>query len=238
MRESELVDAGSELVDVESVVPLAGYNVRLVFSDGVERTVDLDPYLRGPIFERVRDPEYFRRVRVDHEIGTIVWPNGADIDPIVLRFDLVPASMEEGIETGVEAPATPEHFMSSPSMSKLFGGRRISYGFIILIAAIVAPALTAGLLAGRTSSLIVLAAFIAQLVLISSLSYLEVRLQRQSQRAALMLVQNMPRVTFIAVESDGQIRIVASGRATHPRPSPHARLEPATGPVESTELTD
>jgi hypothetical protein len=33
------------------------------------------------------NPDLFRQVRVDHELGTIVWPNGADMDPDVLRGD-------------------------------------------------------------------------------------------------------------------------------------------------------
>lgn len=36
------------------------------------------------MFALVRDPAYFARVAVDSEAGTIVWPNGADIDPDVL----------------------------------------------------------------------------------------------------------------------------------------------------------
>jgi hypothetical protein len=44
------------------------------------------------VFEPLRrDPELFRRVRVDHELGTVVWPNGADLDPDVLHGDY-PAS--------------------------------------------------------------------------------------------------------------------------------------------------
>jgi hypothetical protein len=53
------------------------------------RRVDLEPFLKGPVFERVRrDPDFFRAVAVDGETGTIAWPNGADIDPLVLRFGL------------------------------------------------------------------------------------------------------------------------------------------------------
>ena len=54
--------------------------------DGQERDVDLLPFLRGPVFEPlIRDSALFERVRVDPELGTIVWPNGADIDPDVLH---------------------------------------------------------------------------------------------------------------------------------------------------------
>ena len=49
------------------------------------REIDLEAELWGPMFEPLRDdPELFRQVHVDEELGTIVWPNGADFDPDVL----------------------------------------------------------------------------------------------------------------------------------------------------------
>jgi hypothetical protein len=64
---------------------LAGFTVRVRFTDGSERDIDLDPYLRGPVFEPLRaNRSLFEAVRVDPRLGTIVWPNGADIDPDVL----------------------------------------------------------------------------------------------------------------------------------------------------------
>ncbi len=80
------------LVRVRSVAPLSGFVVRLDFTDGTVRDVDLEKFLRGPIFEPIRaDPARFREVSVDRRAGTIVWPNGADIDPDVLYHDLEPA---------------------------------------------------------------------------------------------------------------------------------------------------
>jgi len=38
------------------------------------------------------DPEFFAQVRVDDELGTVAWPNGADLDPLVLHGDCEPAS--------------------------------------------------------------------------------------------------------------------------------------------------
>jgi hypothetical protein len=81
------------MVRIHSAVPLKGFNVHLGFTDGTERAVDLEPYLRGPIFEPLRqNPELFRSVQVDEELGTIGWPNGADICPDVLYESLTPAA--------------------------------------------------------------------------------------------------------------------------------------------------
>ena len=65
--------------------PLDGYRLRLQFSDGSSRDVDLEGELWGPIFEPIRDPDFFRQVTVDPELGSIVWPYGAESDPEVLR---------------------------------------------------------------------------------------------------------------------------------------------------------
>lgn len=64
---------------------LSGFVVRLEFDDGFIREIDLEPELWGPMFEPLRDPKVFRQLRVDPEIGTIVWPNGADLAPEFLR---------------------------------------------------------------------------------------------------------------------------------------------------------
>jgi hypothetical protein len=74
-------------VRINSVQPLRDYTLRIGFSDGSSRDVDLEPELWGPMFEPLRDPEEFRKVAVDPELGTIVWPNGADLDPDVLHGD-------------------------------------------------------------------------------------------------------------------------------------------------------
>jgi hypothetical protein len=82
------------LVRVQSAEPLEGFKVRLLFEDGTEKEIDLEPYLRGPIFESIREnPQQFRAIKI--EGGTVAWENGADIDPDVLYYDLTPAWMEE-----------------------------------------------------------------------------------------------------------------------------------------------
>jgi Protein of unknown function (DUF2442) len=66
------------------------YALHLQFDDGVVRDVDLADDLWGPMFEPLKDPTFFAQVTVDH--GTVVWPNGVDLDPLVLHGDFEPAA--------------------------------------------------------------------------------------------------------------------------------------------------
>lgn len=78
------------LVRAQTVQPLTDFTVRVTFTDGTSRDIDLAPYLHGPIFEPIRrEAGLFRAVRV--EFGALTWPNGADIDPDVLYHGGTPA---------------------------------------------------------------------------------------------------------------------------------------------------
>jgi hypothetical protein len=61
--------------------------VDLTFKDGRRKRVNLLPLLEGPVFQPLRDPAFFARLRLDTTAGTVVWPNGADIAPEAL-YDL------------------------------------------------------------------------------------------------------------------------------------------------------
>lgn len=78
--------------EVKEVQVMAVFTLRLVFDDGSVRDVDVEPLLRGPMFAQVLSgPGLFAQVFVDHELGTIAWPNGADIDADVLQGGELPA---------------------------------------------------------------------------------------------------------------------------------------------------
>jgi Protein of unknown function (DUF2442) len=73
------------LNDIIEVRPLGGYRLFLRFENGVEGEVDLADQIRfDGVFAALREPANFAQVRVNSEVGTIVWPNGADLDPDVL----------------------------------------------------------------------------------------------------------------------------------------------------------
>lgn len=63
------------------VEPLHDHHVRVEFSDGVLKEVDLSGELYGEIFEPLHHVELFSQVAVNPETGTIEWPNGADFAP-------------------------------------------------------------------------------------------------------------------------------------------------------------
>ena len=55
------------------------------FSDGTQQRIDFRPVLYGPLFGTLQDLVLFNRVALDSEVGTLVWPNGADFDPGTLH---------------------------------------------------------------------------------------------------------------------------------------------------------
>jgi len=73
------------LVDVVAVAVPAPWRLRLRFEDGAEGELDVRELVEfDGVFEPLADPAYFEGVRVNHDLGTVAWPNGADIDPVVL----------------------------------------------------------------------------------------------------------------------------------------------------------
>ncbi|NJL22921.1 MAG: DUF2442 domain-containing protein [Leptolyngbyaceae cyanobacterium SM1_3_5] len=73
------------LKDIVAVKPLDGYQLWLSFEDGIEGVVDISQSISfSGIFTPLQDLAYFAQVQIHPELGTIVWQNGADLDPDVL----------------------------------------------------------------------------------------------------------------------------------------------------------
>lgn len=64
---------------------LAPYTLVVSFDDDTQQTIDFEDVLRGELYRPLRDVDLFSRVRVDPEVHTLVWPNGADFDPETLH---------------------------------------------------------------------------------------------------------------------------------------------------------
>jgi hypothetical protein len=77
------------LKDIVEVRPLGGHRLYVRFEDGVAGEVHFAKRLRfAGVFAPLQDPGIFAQVRVHNELGTLVWPNGADLDPDVLYSEL------------------------------------------------------------------------------------------------------------------------------------------------------
>ena len=73
------------LKDIVAVKPLAEYQLWLRFENGIEGVVDISQLIPfSGIFAPLQDLAYFAQVQIHPELGTIVWQNGADLDPDVL----------------------------------------------------------------------------------------------------------------------------------------------------------
>ena len=65
---------------------LNDYRVEVAFNDGRRGCADLSDALDGPVFEPLKDVAVFSRLRVDQELRTIAWENGADLAPEYVYF--------------------------------------------------------------------------------------------------------------------------------------------------------
>jgi hypothetical protein len=70
---------------VQSFEIVAPYTLRVTFDDDTRQTIDFRPILAGELYGPLRDLLLFNQVRIDPEVHTLVWPNGADFDPATLH---------------------------------------------------------------------------------------------------------------------------------------------------------
>jgi len=70
---------------VTSFDVVAPYTLRVSFDDATVQVIDFSPILEGEMYAPLRDMSVFSQVRVDPEVHTLVWPNGADFDPATLH---------------------------------------------------------------------------------------------------------------------------------------------------------
>ncbi|MBU1962826.1 MAG: DUF2442 domain-containing protein [Gammaproteobacteria bacterium] len=73
-------------IDVVAVRPLPKRHLALTFEDGLQATLNLDRIIKAytGVFAPLLDESYFKQVRLEKELGTVSWPNGADLCPDVL----------------------------------------------------------------------------------------------------------------------------------------------------------
>ena len=74
------------LIDVTDVRPIENRILHLTFADGLQAVINMDDIIQSytGIFTKLKEDDYFRQVSISSDLGTIVWPNGADVCPDVL----------------------------------------------------------------------------------------------------------------------------------------------------------
>ncbi len=74
-----------EIHRVVSFQKVAPFTLRIQFEDGTSRIIDFRPVLNGQLYGPLQEAALFDQVRIDPEVHTRVWPNGADFDPAMLH---------------------------------------------------------------------------------------------------------------------------------------------------------
>ena len=82
---------------VAKVRHVKDYELEIGFTDGTVARLDFSGRIggRGGVFEPLQSVDYFAQVTVDHEAGTIVWPNGVDFCPDVLYAEATGRNIAE-----------------------------------------------------------------------------------------------------------------------------------------------
>lgn len=70
---------------VQSFDIVSPYTLRIRFDDETEQIINFEPVLVGELFGPLRDLKLFNQVRIDHEVHTLVWPNGSDFEAATLH---------------------------------------------------------------------------------------------------------------------------------------------------------
>ena len=79
------MNARHPIYKVRSFAIVAPYTLRVEFDDATEQIIDFRPVLAGELYGPLRELSVFNQVRIDPEVHTLVWPNGADFDPATLH---------------------------------------------------------------------------------------------------------------------------------------------------------
>ena len=73
------------LIDIVQARAMKSHQLWVRFEDEVSGVIDLKELIPfTDVFAPLRDQFYFEQVRVNPDLGTVCWPNGADLDPDVL----------------------------------------------------------------------------------------------------------------------------------------------------------
>ncbi len=74
------------MIKVISVEPVGDYKLKVLLSNGKQGIFDVSPYLDKGVFCELKEPEYFRRVKV--AFGGVIWPHEQDLSAETIEYEL------------------------------------------------------------------------------------------------------------------------------------------------------
>ena len=69
---------------ITAIKVVSPFTMEIIFSDGLKKTIDFLPMLKGEMYGPLADELYFKKICLNKDVHTIEWPNGADFDPEIL----------------------------------------------------------------------------------------------------------------------------------------------------------
>ncbi len=76
------------MYDVVEAKYIDGYKIEVTFENGRKGVVDFKDYIKkGGVFSRFADMDYFKKFRINKELGVLCWPNDVDIAPETLYHE-------------------------------------------------------------------------------------------------------------------------------------------------------
>ncbi len=76
------------MIRIIAVEPIENYQLKVTLSDGRQGIFDVKPYLEIGVFQELKDPTYFKEVKVEPHFGGILWPNEQDLSPETIEFGM------------------------------------------------------------------------------------------------------------------------------------------------------
>jgi len=85
--------------DVTEMRILDGYKLQLTFDDGKSGVLDCKPFIdKGGVFSKLRDPEFFKSVQINSELGVLTWDDEIDIAPETVYSIVTGSPLPEWME--------------------------------------------------------------------------------------------------------------------------------------------
>ncbi len=85
-EKNELVEIMNHpIYKVISCKIIAPYTLQIHFDDITIQTINFQSVLAGEMYGPLIKIELFNQVKIDPEVHTLVWPNGADFNPATLH---------------------------------------------------------------------------------------------------------------------------------------------------------